>query len=329
MRDRRLHGEKVLFIAPVYYDYHIVIKKELQKRGATVVFFPEKPNTVYERLIKYLFQKKYRSYYDTYENRILHRVKDISFNRVLVIRAEMLSSSFFKKLRMLSPKAVFTLYQWDSLRNNNYYRLIDSFDHVFSFDYVDTRNNEQLIYCPLFAENSYYSNQTARTKYDLCYISSFQEQRYYFLQALNEVIKTNHLALYKHLYIPFFTWLKKLFEGNYVNLKDISFFKLDTKSVVSKIRASRAVLDVNNCNQSGLSIRVLEAIAMKKKVITTNENIVCEEIIPDGVYRVIKKDFNKFDFTFLKSSNSDFKFNEEYTINKWIDKVLFYQEGKR
>lgn len=63
--------------------------------------------------------------------------------------------------------------------------------------------------------------------------------------------------------------------------KDVSTVSIPRKKLIDYYRRSKVILDVSHPEQSGMSMRLIEAYGMNKKVITSNKNIyldpnVCE-----------------------------------------------------
>jgi hypothetical protein len=97
-------------------------------------------------------------------------------------------------------------------------------------------------------------------------------------------------------------------------------------SIYSK---SKSVLDINHPAQSGLTLRTLETIALKKKLVTSNENLFKYRFYRSEAFFIInEKSRDTFD-EFLKQ---DYAFPEQYyyplSLDGWIDSVFISCEDR-
>ena len=96
---------------------------------------------------------------------------------------------------------------------------------------------------------------------------------------------------------------------------------MNPKVMKSVIARSKAVLDVTNHKQSGLTMRVIENIHIGKKIVTTNDNIKAESFYsPKQVFILPVKKLDVFK-GFLNSDDIPQDFSE-LAINSWVKKVL-------
>jgi hypothetical protein len=94
--------------------------------------------------------------------------------------------------------------------------------------------------------------------------------------------------------------------------------------VINKYKSSLAILDLNKEGQEGLTLRPIECLFMKKKLITNNTNIKKYNFYHKNNIFVISDDFNNDDFVeFIDSSfidvSCDFEF--EYEFSHWLNFV--------
>ena len=70
--------------------------------------------------------------------------------------------------------------------------------------------------------------------------------------------------------------LKKIFDKNlqYFNIKKLSFKTLSHQQIIEIYQKTKSVLDINNPFQNGLTIRTFEVLALGKKLITTNADVI-------------------------------------------------------
>lgn len=83
---------------------------------------------------------------------------------------------------------------------------------------------------------------------------------------------------------------------------------------------SRAVCDIVQMNQSGLTMRALEGLFLKKKVITNNKSILQSEIFHPNNFFVVKDDTTTdeiIDFLNVPYCEMDSDLINSYTIHEW------------
>lgn len=98
--------------------------------------------------------------------------------------------------------------------------------------------------------------------------------------------------------------------------------KLSYAAVLSMESRGRAILEILQSGQSGLSLRPLEAIFLEKKIITNNAEIENEPFYSsENVFILGKDDFSNLN-TFLNAPVSliDHKIREYYTFSSWVSR---------
>jgi hypothetical protein len=108
---------------------------------------------------------------------------------------------------------------------------------------------------------------------------------------------------------------------------EIEFFDkiIPLEEVQNFIKKSKTLLDINRHGQNGLTFRVLESLGLEKKLITTNANIVTYDfynpnniLVVDEENPIIPSDFFKNEYEKLPEA-----IFYKYTLNGWIDQVIF------
>jgi hypothetical protein len=71
--------------------------------------------------------------------------------------------------------------------------------------------------------------------------------------------------------------------------KDLSYIPKDREELSKIVENSLIVFDVNDANQSGLTLRTLDTVCMGKKLITTNMNVKDYDFYsPANIYVMIE-----------------------------------------
>ena len=169
---------RILLIAPAFYDYHHHIVRELERRGHEVRFFAERPSRWIYSPAKKLPARWRRSVFDQYLRSILNAVRGEVFDRILLVRGEIVAPWFVEALRQRQPRAQFVMYQWDSYRVTDFRQLIGLFDTVSTFDSEDAKELG-IGYLPLFHTPAYrLKDAPAQPAWDLVFVGSFHDARY-------------------------------------------------------------------------------------------------------------------------------------------------------
>jgi hypothetical protein len=282
---------RILLIAPDFYDYHNQIVQALVAEGHMVRFFAERPWRPIYSPTKKLPARLRQMVFDRYLSYILSQTKAEVFDRVIVIRGEILEPWFITELRARHPEARFVLYEWDSWRVTDFRPLVPLFDAVASFDSVDALDLG-LNYLPLFFVPAYRIKETASTpEWDLVFVGSYHEARYRAMLEIREACAIEGLQLRHHLYIARVDYLKlRLFTKFCPRREDVSFTKLDQTTVVSMYRNAAGILDIENNKQTGLTMRSFEALATGRYLVTTNP--LARKLVPELASRILELDRN-------------------------------------
>lgn len=320
-----LADKQVLLIAPKFYDYHNNIIKSLEFQGATVQFWAEMDHSLLFRLSN-KFSKTWKlKISQKYIAKLTSRVMKDQFDIVLVIRGGYLSCEALKYLHEQLPKARFAMYQWDSVRQNNYLHLIDLFDVVQTFD-MDDAQKYGLTYLPLFYSEQYkkISDQEGSVKYDLVFFGAYHSDRLKVIKTLHEWCEQNGLNFFSHLYISKLAMLRLLVIGEirFSELKYLKTYSASTDKIISIYRQTKAVLDIELNIQNGLTMRTFEVLGANLKLVTSNNNIRNEAFYdPKRIYVFDRKKPN-LDMSFFNNDNQVNNRFAEYYIDEWLAKVL-------
>jgi len=268
------HKGSLLFVAPAFYDYHIEITRELERQGYDVAFFPERPTRVVYSLAKKLPAILKNFIFNRYLSRMLGRIRERKFDTFFLIRGEILTRGFLRELQEINPEAYSVMYQWDSLKVCNYKDLIPFFNRVITFDQVDAQSMS-LEYIPLFYHPEFkLPPPDGKETYDLVFVGSFSEERYQVIRKVKAFSERQGLCFYAYLYISPLDYGKLLLKGKAPLLQDIKFRQITRADILALYRQTKAILDIENSRQTGLTMRTFEALATGRKFVTTNGKAV-------------------------------------------------------
>ena len=93
--------------------------------------------------------------------------------------------------------------------------------------------------------------------------------------------------------------------------------------IIKCIKQSRAILEISKKGQKGLTLRVLESLRYKKKLITNNSNIVRYKFYtPKNIFILGRDDMSALP-SFINGPYLPIEFDtEEYDIARWLDRIL-------
>ena len=200
-----------------------------------------------------------------------------NYDFIFVINGQTLSPQILSQWRKEFPTAKFILYIWDSIKNRpTIQKNFDFFDKCFSFDRKDS-DFWGLAFLPLFFSKGFESAASkVNACYDLSFIGTAHSNRYSIVSNISQML-SERVRFYKYLYLQA-KWVYRYYKitNSTFKLSNVNEFMFNPlpKEIVQKIfLASTSILDIEHPLQTGLTIRTLETLGAKKKLITTNRNI--------------------------------------------------------
>lgn len=314
-----LKGKRVLFFSPAFFSYEEKIKQKMEELDATVDMYDERSVTKgYHRALLKLSPKIFRKKTEKYYYNILNTQKQINYDYVLFIKCDMPTEEILQNYKLAFPNAKFCLHMWDSISNipdvENKFKY---FDHITSFDRYDSLNYNEVKFRPLFFSDEFDNkNQLGGRIYDLCFIGTIHSDRYKILKSLIESSENQGLKFYYYPFLQskfiyyFYLLTKKEFRGS--KKSDFKYEKMTSLDISEKINNSCYVIDIQHPKQTGLTMRTIEMLGMRKKLITTNHDIMNYTFYNS-------KNIHLIDRKEPKLSSGDL-INEEYIESVTIDK---------
>lgn len=267
----------VLIISPKFYNYHKEIKQELERRYDCVVLISEVPffNVgIYSKFLQRLsFLDSFLWY--IYYKRLLRIICKKSINTIFVIRGYYLPCRLLDKLRTNFSTIKILYYQWDSVQNNpNSLNVSSRADRSYTFDWEDSvRFNNSFTYLPLYYHWPEESIASKPIISDILIVTSWSLYRSKLLREILKKLKGYNFNINTYIYLPPLPFFKYILMGKYGLVKGVNLFPINKFRYLQMLKGCKAVLDIPSPTQSGASIRVIEALSMKKKIITTNKTL--------------------------------------------------------
>ena len=324
----------LLLIMPNFFDYPKSIQQELQKMGYHVDFFDDRPST--SNWVKAIIKvnKNYlKGYIKKYFRQIMNTIKNKHYDVVFLISGQSLSFSedMIKELRDSQPDARFILYQWDSQKNFPYIvRMHPYFDADFSFDRNDAQQEKNIRFLPLFYTEIYEElgkKQQSHYEYDCSYIGTAHPQKYKYINEMSQALKDVLPHQFIYHYMP--SKLKYIYhkvkdkEYKKAKYKEFQTEKLSSEEVMNVFKQSRCILDVPQAGQTGLTIRTLECLGAKRKLITTNSDIRNYDFYSERNILIFDGNIDP-DIPFFTKEYEDIseQIYQKYSLRNWLKTML-------
>lgn len=326
-----LKGKRILFFSAKAFGIPENIVATLEKFGATVDYYDERPaNTFAVKALIRLNRNLIASYINMYHNKIICETKDVHYDFIFFIKGESFSEHNLKRLFALHPEAITVIYHWDSIANNrNALNLLPNFDFAYSFDKPDCEKL-QIRFLPLFYFDEYkdVALSDSEKKYDLLFVGTTHSDRYRFITNIVSQINALGGRCYTYFFfqgrIMFYRAKLQNKEMRNLSLKDVHLKPMSKSQLLDLYRQSRIIVDIQHPKQTGLTLRCMEAIGAKKKLITTNVNIKGYDFYNPNNILVVDRMDPKVDQDFLSSEYKELpeSIYEKYSISSWV-KTIF------
>jgi hypothetical protein len=321
----RFEGKRFLFVAPPFFGYYKEVIGEIESRGGIVDWLPDRPldhpigKTITRFVPKLASIAADRIYSD-----LLVDYGVSSYDYVLVINGQTLSTKFLKSLRASYPGALFILYMWDSIANRRHIAgNFVFFDRVFSFDPAYGLRLRPLFYTPQFSD----SRSCTSLAYDISLVGTAHSDRYYVISRLSHNLPPSIKTFwYLYLQAPWVFYVYRLLKPamRRSKLHEFRFATLSMPAVHDIFMSSRVVLDITHPRQRGLTMRTLETLGASTKLLTTNAAVFDYDFYDSANIAVIDRRSPSIDPDFLLSAYSPLApiIVSRYSLAGWLDEVL-------
>lgn len=107
-------------------------------------------------------------------------------------------------------------------------------------------------------------------------------------------------------------------------MKDIHFKMLPLKEAYKIYNQTMCVMDIESKTQNGLTMRTIEMIGLKKKLITTNKDIRYYDFYNEKNFMISDRDSFMLDTHFFNTEfeNLDESLYVKYSLSNWINELL-------
>lgn len=323
---------KALLISPTFFDYASQIQHAIERKGMECFLVDEKPsnNAVAKIIIRVAGQKKCIQHF-LFKNlkRKINSLNVSAFEYIIIIKGECISTEFMLWIKEKYKESKIIFYAWDSIKNYPHVKqFLPLFDQCFTFDNKDALNFSELQHLPLFYSPHYKKSDLIPKADRISFIGSYHSDRFHVLKRISEKYGRDY-DLQFTLYFPSVVILMLCLLKNLKYLskyKDIKFTlkSIPTEKIVSEYNISQAVIDIHHPNQNGLTMRAIELLPLRRKIITTNVSVQSYLFYNVNNICVIDRDDPVIDNVFINSSFSYLQddFTISYSIDSWASKLL-------
>lgn len=323
---------KILLISPSFFGYELEIINTLKSRGYIVSWLPDRPfrspilrgmTTFFPKLLNIFSNLVYKNFLDS--------LQVDEYKIIFVINGQSLNSIILNVIRKKNPNSKFILYIWDSLSNRpTIVKNLPLFDRVLTFDKSDAEYHN-IIFRPLFYIDRFSGTEINRNIdqkiFKISFIGTLHTDRYYILSKISKQLdKLGYkYFIYIFAHAKWVYYFKKFFGKEIINSKVTDFFysSLSHLEVRHILDRTDIVVDIEHVKQTGLTIRTLEALAMGKRLITTNQDIKNYEFYDSNIINILDRDHPIINEEFLSCEPRNVKLNlTNYSIDTWLDEVI-------
>lgn len=333
----------LLLISPDNHSIYSDILTELQKRGFSVDFLPDRmlnydPDNVRApfHMPRFLFSKLSERYW---LKKLNERAYTKNYDYLLVVDGLGLNPIVFDILRKRNPNVYCVNYLYDTISGvYRFDRMFSYYDKVYSFD-----KEECIKYGLEFLPIFWVPLKIEQNSFFFFGFGGYNEERYRVYRIAKDYSDTNKRKSYIGLYIkkiknekvyalkrrirqllklPVYLSLDRYHDPLLTNTA------LTPEEFRDKISCSEIIVDTHPRHQSGLTARFMWALGARKKIVTTNNSINQYEFYSKDQIFVLPNDcafgesFSEFVKSPLVLSTEIDKQIDRIRIDNWISTVL-------
>lgn len=317
-----LQKQSILLIGIGFYDYEKAILSELKKRYTKVYYINAVYNSITNKFLRYIFPSFSKKIESEYLKKKLQKLPN-NIEDILILKGDKFEEEHIYILKSKFKKANIILYLWDSLnRINNATLLLREFDNIFTFDRKDSIQYN-IKFRPLFYRETR-EKRDIYNKYDISFIGWMHSDRYRILHILKKEFEEYGLKYKFILYSGKISYLINRYIKKIISKEDSIFFTfkpIPYNTYINISLNSKVILDLSHPLQSGLTMRTIEAIGLKKKIITTNADIKNYIMLNNKNYQVITSPDYFVDISFFSDSYVD-DFNSYFSLEVFLNEIL-------
>lgn len=308
---------KITIIAPFAFGYTAHIHKALNayKHIDTSILYLDKPGFIYKNswhkvrnFVSKIFGKNLKKSFVF--DRIQAEMSALgNQDIVFIIRPDLLDDKTLSLLKQATNE--FIAYYYDSTRRfPRKADIINCFDKIYSYDKQDVEN-----YGFEFLTNYIFDEQpTSPHEYQFFNIST-NDHRFGLIENLAAYLKARK-----------WTYNIQVFNGSPMPAEHVQIITKfqSIAQVAEMIKKTKIIVEIQRSDQIGLSFRIFEALGYRKKLITTNTDIVNYDFYKPQNILVIDEHNIDIPEEFVSSPYEDLapEILDKYRIKNWVKPIF-------
>lgn len=262
---------KVLFLAPVFYNYYQVIAEEIRRKGYELDIFLFPSSFLYKLIDNFSALRGVKKLYIDCYFAFLKKKLGKKYEKILVIKGSVVPTFFYDYLKERYPTTSYILYIWDDVKLDQQEL---SVAHYFDLKYTYNKTDAEkygFIYRPMFYVPFPNIDSVVKDT-DVFYIASYREGRFSFSRKISELMKSYGMKMNVYLRVGMISQIfisKRREYKSWFHSKNMPYLRM-----MEVLASSKICVELCRPGQQGLSTRPFEALATNTKVITTNADII-------------------------------------------------------
>lgn len=215
-------------------------------------------------------------------------------------------------LRKNNPKARLIFWNWNSGLDAERHKLLQQFGYeIWSFDKKDCRLLGFRYNIQFFTERIADASKSAR--HDFVFVGR-DKQRFALLSQLDKILEKASLTRYIRVIT---VSPKNCLKSSLYSMKNISYRK-----ILAEEMNCRCIIDIVKEGQEGLTLRVLEALFLNKKLLTNNPKVKELDFYDSNNILSFQTEITAEEilaFLNRESRNVSSTHKEKYSVRTWFD----------
>lgn len=324
-----LTGKRILFFPTFTLGYENHIKEGMERLGAVVELYDERPDESFlSRALIRINRDLISSRINSYHRKILNETKNKKYDYIFFIRCEAFGIDVLNEFRSYHPESKMIVYFWDSFKNNkNSIHVKDFFDKTFSFDRFDCEKYN-MNFLPLFYIDKYSSIPSRKNyHYKTLFIGTVHSDRYNVVNKINSFLCREQNS-FSYFYSPsvLLFWKMKLTNKviRKVKVDEVNFVQIEINDILKLYSQSEIIIDVQHPNQTGLTMRTFECLGARRKLITTNKDIVNYDFYNKNNVLVVDRDDIQVPDSFFSTEYEQIEeaIYQKYSLTSWLTTIF-------
>lgn len=230
---------------------------------------------------------------------------------------------FIEWLRHEYPNVTLILWLWNSIKNNSKIEKYKNiYQHVYTFDKNDAIKYDILYQPQFYSEKLAEKYKNPKVEEKVVFIG-FDKGRIEYINNIGKQLENLEINTLFHVCKDKKNeYNKEKLEKMWID-KYIMDKTLDYSKVLTMTSSGDTILDVVSENQSGLTLRAMESLFLKKKLITNNQSLREYDFYnPKNILIIENQNDITKEFFSEKYTDIDQKILKKYNVTKWIERIL-------